>query len=264
MPLQGKDARFREGELFNDGGAGFIARPVTRIDEVGHPSANQISAQSSRQQQLYYRLQQQHGHLRTDGSESFGLGEDLNLTSELSLPGTRGGYTNEEILTSHGNSNIYAVGDGSSAVSQATHKSKPPEGPEGANLFVYHIPRHLTDHDLGALFSPYGHVVSAKVFVDKRTNDSKGFGFVSYSSPMDAESAIRMMNGYQIGSKRLSVQHKRTYNSDHPHFDTSMGTGRMLVDRHFEACRKEQMTRGVGGVGDIQNFTDTLNFSNSF
>jgi hypothetical protein len=89
-------------------------------------------------------------------------------------------------------------------------KNKPPEGPEGANLFVYHIPRHLSDNDLGSLFSPYGHVISAKVFVDKRTNDSKGFGFVSYANPADAETAIRVMNGFQIGSKRLSVQHKRT------------------------------------------------------
>ena len=93
-------------------------------------------------------------------------------------------------------------------------KTKPPEGPEGANLFVYHIPRHLTDADLGTLFSPFGTVISAKVFVDKKTNDSKGFGFVSYSNSRDAAMAIRMMNGFQIGAKRLSVQHKRTSNDN--------------------------------------------------
>jgi hypothetical protein len=49
-------------------------------------------------------------------------------------------------------------------------------GPSGANLFVYHLPRDLTDADLATLFAPFGNVLSVKVFVDKRTSDSKGFG----------------------------------------------------------------------------------------
>lgn len=46
----------------------------------------------------------------------------------------------------------------------------------GANLFIYHLPRDLTDADLATLFAPFGAVLSAKVFVDKKTAESKGFG----------------------------------------------------------------------------------------
>lgn len=42
-------------------------------------------------------------------------------------------------------------------------------------------------------------------------------GFVSYNDPSDAEVAIGKMNGFQIGSKRLKVQHKK---SDHGHGDS--------------------------------------------
>jgi RNA recognition motif-containing protein len=49
-------------------------------------------------------------------------------------------------------------------------------GPPGANLFIYHLPRDLTDADLATLFANFGNVISAKVFVDKKTSDSKGFG----------------------------------------------------------------------------------------
>jgi CUG-BP- and ETR3-like factor len=36
-------------------------------------------------------------------------------------------------------------------------------------------------------------------------------GFVSYDSIISAETAIEQMNGFQIGSKRLKVQHKRVH-----------------------------------------------------
>lgn len=87
--------------------------------------------------------------------------------------------------------------------------TRPREGPAGANLFIYHLPIDLTDADLATAFNPFGNVISAKVFVDRYTGESKGFGFVSYDSIMSAELAIEQMNGFQIGNKRLKVQHKR-------------------------------------------------------
>lgn len=86
------------------------------------------------------------------------------------------------------------------------------EGPDGSNLFIYHLPTHFTDHDLLQSFAPYGNVVSAKVFIDKQTNLSKCFGFVSYDNPVSAQHAIQAMHGYQIGMKRLKVQLKRPKN----------------------------------------------------
>lgn len=82
-------------------------------------------------------------------------------------------------------------------------------GPEGANLFIYHLPPEFNDSALGATFMPFGKVVSAKVFIDKNTGLSKGFGFVSYDSPQAAVMAIQAMNGFQIGHKRLKVELKR-------------------------------------------------------
>ncbi|XP_052140981.1 RNA-binding protein BRN1-like [Oryza glaberrima] len=88
------------------------------------------------------------------------------------------------------------------------------EGPPGANLFIYHIPQDYGDQDLSNAFQRFGRVLSAKVFVDKATGSSKCFGFVSYDSPASAQAAIGVMNGFQLGSKKLKVQLKRD-NSKH-------------------------------------------------
>ncbi|XP_052244677.1 CUGBP Elav-like family member 2 isoform X3 [Dreissena polymorpha] len=94
---------------------------------------------------------------------------------------------------------------------------KQTEGPEGANLFIYHLPQEFSDQDLMQTFMPFGNVISAKVFIDKQTNLSKCFGFVSYDNPVSAQAAIQAMNGFQIGMKRLKVQLKRAKNDSKPY-----------------------------------------------
>lgn len=74
-------------------------------------------------------------------------------------------------------------------------------GPEGANLFIFHIPNEWSNMDLFNLFSPYGNIMSAKIMTEHDTGRGRGFAFVSYDSAESAEAAIRSLDGYEVSSR---------------------------------------------------------------
>lgn len=73
-------------------------------------------------------------------------------------------------------------------------------GPDGANLFVFHIPNTMTNQDLYNLFSRYGNVLSATIKTEGKTGRGRGFGFVNYDNPESAASAIHHLNGAAVSS----------------------------------------------------------------
>ncbi|CAN6347083.1 unnamed protein product [Urochloa humidicola] len=145
------------------------------------------------------------------------LGSPYSPLPGIHYPGAYpgGAINNRPFANSHNSIRVQNSNANSPTSSGASSNPGPQiEGPPGANLFIYHIPQEFGDHDLAKAFQSFGRVLSAKVFVDKATGVSKCFGFVSYDSPASAQTAISMMNGFQLGGKKLKVQLKRD-NSKH-------------------------------------------------
>jgi len=75
---------------------------------------------------------------------------------------------------------------------------------QGVNLYIKNLEDGIDDERLRTEFSQFGTITSAKVMKDDKTN-SKGFGFVCFSSPDEATKAVTEMNGRIIVTKPLYV-----------------------------------------------------------
>lgn len=76
-------------------------------------------------------------------------------------------------------------------------------------LYVGNLPYTTDDAQLRDMFAQAGTVVSASIITDKFSGRSKGFGFVEMSSLEEAEQAISMLNGQQIGGRAITVTEAR-------------------------------------------------------
>jgi len=65
-----------------------------------------------------------------------------------------------------------------------------------SNLFVAHIPPHWTDKDLGKLFIDYGKIIESRVLLNS-CGLSRCCGFVRFDSNVQAEKAVKELNGHQ-------------------------------------------------------------------
>ncbi|KAF7723930.1 hypothetical protein EC973_001502 [Apophysomyces ossiformis] len=72
-------------------------------------------------------------------------------------------------------------------------------------LFVGGLAWATNDDNLYEAFSAYGTVVQASVIKDRETGRSRGFGFVTYDSPDDADRAIEAMNNQELDGRNIKV-----------------------------------------------------------
>ncbi len=72
-------------------------------------------------------------------------------------------------------------------------------------LFVGNLSFNTTENDLQDAFAAHGQVVEATLMMDRMTGRSRGFAFVTYSTPEEAQKAIEAMNGAQVDGRALTV-----------------------------------------------------------
>lgn len=74
-----------------------------------------------------------------------------------------------------------------------------------AKLFVGNLSFNITENDLQDAFAAHGTVLEANLMMDRSTGRPRGFGFVTMSTPEEAQKAIDALNGKELAGRALTV-----------------------------------------------------------
>lgn len=72
-------------------------------------------------------------------------------------------------------------------------------------VYVGNLSKQITDSQLNELAVPFGTLLSANVATEKSSGQSKGFGFLEFSSEEEGRAAITGLDGRDVNGQALRV-----------------------------------------------------------
>lgn len=72
-------------------------------------------------------------------------------------------------------------------------------------LYVGNLAFGTTENDIPDAFAAFGTVLETNLMLDRITNQSRGFAFVTMASDAEAQKAIEGLNGQDLGGRALTV-----------------------------------------------------------
>ncbi|ORC92386.1 putative RNA-binding protein 4 [Trypanosoma theileri] len=191
--------------------------PATHVDGSILSDARSFPHQQCYRQQQQQQQQQQEATSQQQQKQqhSFYMGEASNQsTSSASSPasGTRRRTRAGDSTAVRDGSNRNGGGSGQDAEVRAgvPYSLDPvPIDISKTQLIVNFLPQSLTDEEFRSLFARFGplHTKPTKIIYDQSSRRRKGFGFVYYKDGRSTEGAIKEMNGFLVGGRKLKVRY---------------------------------------------------------
>ncbi|GLT43574.1 hypothetical protein SLA2020_175130 [Shorea laevis] len=104
--------------------------------------------------------------------------------------------------------------------------------------FVGGLSWSTSDRGLKDAFEKFGHLLEAKVVVDKFSGRSRGFGFVTFDEKVAMEEAIAEMNGMDLDGRTITVDKAQPHQGSGRDYDGDRGRDRERGrDRDFGGGR---------------------------
>jgi len=72
-------------------------------------------------------------------------------------------------------------------------------------IYVGNLSYRTAEDQLAQHFGKFGQISSTVIVIDRATNRSKGFGFITFESESAAQQAVQEMNGKEIDGRTVKV-----------------------------------------------------------
>ena len=116
------------------------------------------------------------------------------------------------------------------------------------NIYMGNLPYSVRDDELRKTFEEFGEVKSAEVIVDRRSNRSRGYGFVQMGDEAAANAAISGLNGSELQGRTLRVDRSRPKSEN-----SQKDRGRKRRQRSPSvACSPSKEQKGGGIMGFVK------------
>jgi RNA-binding protein 39 len=77
--------------------------------------------------------------------------------------------------------------------------------PDGIRIYVGSLMFTITESDLRPIFEAFGPLTSVEIHRDPSTQQSKGFGFISFQNREDGETALAALDGFSLAGRPMKV-----------------------------------------------------------
>ncbi|XP_014067157.2 serine/arginine-rich splicing factor 5 [Salmo salar] len=114
----------------------------------------------------------------------------------------------------------------------------------GCRVFIGRLSPHARERDVEKFFKGYGRI--------REVNLKNGFGFVEFDDPRDADDAVYELNGKELCSERVTIEHARSRRGRGG--GPGMGGGGGRFSPRFSSYRQGSGDRRGGGGGGSSRY----------
>jgi RNA recognition motif-containing protein len=123
-------------------------------------------------------------------------------------------------------------------------------GMAGSKLFIGGLAWGTDENTLRDAFGSFGTVTEVKIILDRDTGRSRGFGFVNFSSPQEAEVALQEMDGRELAGRQIRVDYATDRSRDSPRGGGGYGNRGGYGDRQSGGYGDNRQDDGERGYGN--------------
>ena len=85
-------------------------------------------------------------------------------------------------------------------------------------LYVGNLSKQIDDTQLNELATPYGSPLSANVATERTSGESKGFGFIEFTSADEGRAAMAGLDGKEVNGQALKCNEAKPRNPSSSRF----------------------------------------------
>lgn len=138
-------------------------------------------------------------------------------------------------------------------------------------LLIRNLSRTTTEAELRTVFEAHGIVQSINLIKDKKTGNSKGFGFIEMPRPGEAKVAMKTLNGKDVAGNKIRVKkaEPKQDTSNNPRAETDQKITSqdplhgVTLEKIVTQLEKKYGWEELGGRINIKCFTSDPSISSS-